>query len=269
MTNETPPGGAELRLLQLEKLYDNLPGLTEALPAIFGLSPEEYASVREGFDDAARHTAEELLTDPQFAERVARLPFKRGDRILAVGDAITSDLQSWAEILRHALTIARPDDDLTVVNGGLGGYTTAMMLRRLLPMLNPAPDWIICELGGADVTRIAGGKTQLALTESIDNLRELQRIAAERTAAQWVWITPIPIDEELAAINNAAQGRSFRNTDLTALADAVKAFDEPVVDLVEVFGVPADPELQGPDGLHPSLAGQRSIVMALVETIST
>ena len=35
-------------------------------------------------------------------------------------------------------------------------------------MLHPAPNWIVCGLGGNDVTRIAGGKPQVGLAESID-----------------------------------------------------------------------------------------------------
>src|SRR5690242_21589566 len=56
-------------------------------------------------------------------------PFPYTTLFRSVGDSVTDDLQSWAEILRHVLTIARPDDDLTVVNAGLSAHTTAMVLR--------------------------------------------------------------------------------------------------------------------------------------------
>ncbi|MFT4220590.1 MAG: hypothetical protein QM611_08750 [Microbacterium sp.] len=134
-----PQAAPQLQYVHLEKLYGYLPGLAESLPAIFGVSLEEYAAIRERFDALARSAAEGLLADREFVDRVARLPFLRGARILAVGDSLTDDLSSWAEILRHVL----------------------------------------------------------------------------------------------------------------AIADAIRAFDEPVVDLVDVFGIPAHPELQGPDGVHP------------------
>jgi len=41
-----------------------------------------------------------------------------------------------------------------------------------------------------------------------------------------------------------------------------------VVDVQAVFGTPADPELQGPDGVHPSLAGQKAIARAFVERLT-
>ncbi len=264
-----PQAAAQLQYVHLEKLYGYLPGLAESLPAIFGVSPEEHAAIRSRFNDEARRGAKQLLADGEFADRVSRLPFPRGSRVLAVGDSITDDLQSWAEILRHVLAIARPDDDLTVVNAGLSAHTTAMILRRWPSLLHPAPVWIICGLGGNDVTRIADSKPQVSLPESIDNLRELRRIA-ERTEAHWAWLTPVPVDEERAAANPGFQygASSWRNTDIAALADAIRAFDDPVVDLVDVFGIPAHPDLQGPDGVHPSSTGQRRIVTALVETLT-
>ncbi|MFT4136347.1 SGNH/GDSL hydrolase family protein [Microbacterium sp.] len=264
-----PQAAAQLQYVHLEKLYGYLPGLAASLPAIFGVSTEEYAAIRDRFNAQALAAAQDLLTNTAFSDQVSRLPFPRGARILAVGDSITDDLQSWAEILRHVLAIARPDDELTVVNAGLSAHATAMILRRWPSLLHPAPDWIICGLGGNDVTRIAGGKPQVTLAESIANLRELRRIAAERTEARWVWLTPVPVDEERAAADPGFRygSSSWRNTDIAALADAVRAFDEPVVDLFDVFGIPANPDLQGPDGVHPSLVGQQRIVTALVETL--
>lgn len=269
-TPHSPPASAQLQYVHLEKLYGYLPGLAHSLPTIFGVTPEEYAAIRDRFDALVRAAAEELLAQPEFADRTARLPFAPGSRILAVGDSITDDLQSWAEILRHVLAVARAGDGLTVVNAGLSAHTSAMILRRWPSLLHPAPDWIVCGLGGNDVTRIAGGKPQVSLTESVENLRELRRIALERTAAQWIWLTPVPVDEERAATHPGFQygASSWRNTDVAALADAIRAFDDPVVDLVDVFGIPADPELQGPDGVHPSLTGQQRIVTALVESLA-
>ncbi len=80
----------------------------------------------------------------------------------------------------------------------------------------------------------------------------------------------MPVDEQrIAAYPPFRFGEStWRNDDLVALARAIMKLPEPVVDLTEVFGVPADPELQGPDGVHPSLAGQTAIVRALVDRLT-
>ena len=60
----------------------------------------------------------------------------------------------------------------------------------------------------------------------------------------------------------------WRNDDLAAVAEAVRRQPDPVVDLYALFGVPANPGWLLPDGLHPSLAGQKAIVTALIERLS-
>ena len=52
------------------------------------------------------------------------------------------------------------------------------------------------------------------------------------------------------------------------MAEAIRGFDEPVVDLTRAFGVPPREESQGPDGVHPSLAGQTVIARAVVERLT-
>jgi acyl-CoA thioesterase I len=262
-----------IQYTHLDKLYGYLPGMARALPAIFGLDAEGYAEVTQRFAAQARQAARQLLADASFAARVDALPFQPGQSVLAVGDSVTDDLQSWAEILRHLLDLRRPGDGMQVVNGGLSAHTTAMVLRRWPATLTKQPDWIICLLGGNDVTRVGPEPTkpQLDLSESVANLVELRRIAQARTTASWVWMTPVPVREDRVAEFPAFRyGQStWRNADVLALAAAIRGFDEPVVDLTRAFGVPAKDELQGPDGVHPSLAGQTAIVTALVQRLTT
>lgn len=260
-----------IQYTHLDKLYGYLPGMADALPAIFGLDAAGYAEVTAGFDARARDAARQLLADDRFAAQVDALPFKPGQRVLAVGDSITDDLQSWVEILRHLLDLQRPGDRIQVLNGGLSAHTTAMVLRRWPSALAASPDWILCGLGGNDVTRVGPEPTklQISLSESVANLRQLRHIAAARTDAAWVWLTPVPVVEERVAAFPAFRfGEStWRNSDISALAAAIREFDEPVVDLEAAFGVPAAPDLQGPDGLHASIAGQAAIVTAVVDRL--
>jgi len=48
----------------------------------------------------------------------------------------------------------------------------------------------------------------------------------------------------------------------------VRGQTDPVVGVQAIFGVPANPDLLLSDGLHPSLAGQKAIVRALVERLT-
>lgn len=267
----SPGTQAWLQYTHLEKLYGYLPGIPRALPGIFDLSPEAYEEIRQSFDAAARAAADELLGDERVAGLVDMLPVRAGQRILAVGDSVTDDLQSWAEILRHLLQIRRGEDAITVINAGLSAHTSAMVLRRWPATLAAEPDLVICALGGNDVTRVGpdAAKPQVSLSETLANLRELRRIARALTTASWAWMTPVPVHEErVGTFKPFTFGLStWRNADITALAEAVLTFDDPVVDLVSTFGVPADPHLQGPDGVHPSLTGQKAIAVALLECL--
>ncbi len=245
-----------LRFTHLDKLYGYLPGLAEALPGIFGLDAAAYDAVLAEYAEQAKAAAEVLLHDTLTPAVVRDLPFAPGDRVLAVGDSVTDDLLSWAELLRHLLDAARPDDGITVVNAGLSAHTTAMVLRRWPSLLAEPPDWVLCCLGGNDVTRIDGGKPQVSAGESLANLGELRRIAG--TGVRWVWLTPVPVDEERAAAHPPFRfGRSsWSNADIVALADGVAELPlahtggpterpDPVIDLVARFGTPPP---RGPAG---------------------
>jgi hypothetical protein len=163
----------------LDKLYGHLPGMPGAVPAVLGMSAEQYAAAVDRFDRRARLAAEGLLEDPAVTEQLDTLLLRAGSTVLAVGDSITDDLQSWCAILGHAL--------------------------------------------------------------------ELRRRVAQHPGFRF--------------------GRSsWRNDDIAALAAEVRGFAEPVVDLTAVFGMPADPDLQGDDGVHPTLAGQATIARAVLAT---
>ncbi|MHA6801558.1 SGNH/GDSL hydrolase family protein [Bounagaea algeriensis] len=262
-----------LRYTHLDKLYGYLPGLVDALPAIFGLTPAQHAEITAGFDDNTRQVATDLLTDARFAAAVDALPFRPGQTVLAVGDSITDDAQSWAEMLRHLLHLRRPADRIQVVNAGLSTHTTAMVLRRWPATLaTTSPDWVLCALGTNDVTRVgpAPAKPQVTLDESLANLAELRRIAEIGAHPSWVWMTPPPVCEDrIAAFPGFQHGQStWANADIAAFAEALHGSAEPVVDLVSAFGTPADPQLQGPDGVHPTLDGQAAITRALIHQLS-
>lgn len=58
------------------------------------------------------------------------------------------------------------------------------------------------------------------------------------------------------------------NTDICALTGAVRRFDDPVVDLSEVIGMPPDPDLLGTDGVHVTIRGHAAIAAAVVDRLA-
>ncbi|MEO3785682.1 SGNH/GDSL hydrolase family protein [Actinocorallia sp. B10E7] len=261
-----------IRFQHPEKTLGYLGGLDdERLASLFGLDAPSYRRLRREHADQARSAARELLEEPGFAEKVDRLPFAPGQRIVALGESTTADLLSWFEILRHLLEIRRPQDGLSLVNLAVSGQTTTQALTALPALAFRDPDWVLCMLGANDAQRLGvDGPTLVSLPETERNLRTLRDLAARGTPARWVWLTPAPADEaRVVAYPHFQRARlHWKNTDLDAVARTLTGLEDVTVDtagaLAERPGT--DPHLE--DGLHLSLAGQRALAAALVGVLA-
>lgn len=260
---------ALLRYSHPEKAYPTLSEM--AIAALFDIPVESWRQIKSECAAAARQAAAELLAEPDFALRVGRLPFAPGSTIVGLGDSITDDWLSWIEILRALLAIQRPDDHIRVVNAGVSGQTTTQMFYRVFYTI-PAekPDWIICMAGTNDARRYGDKslKPEVSSEETAKNLAQLRDFGATRTSARWVWMTPPPvIPDRIRSHGEMAPGLIWTSEDVAAVADIVRQQKDAIVDLQRLFGVPPNPDYF-PDGLHPSLAGQKLITKALVEALS-
>ncbi|NQU09456.1 SGNH/GDSL hydrolase family protein [bacterium] len=240
--------------------------------AVYGISLKRYRAIRARFAVRVRRAARQLLQDKAFARQVDQLPFARGAVVVGFGDSITDDHQSWLEILRELLAVRRPRDGIRLVNAGVSGDTSAQLISRCLEVVALAPDWIITMVGTND-TRLHGQsptKCLVSVEETVRNLKMLRHVAATRTKARWVWMTPARVIERKITKfwSLGAFEMAWRNKDLDALARVLRRQREPVVDLQRVFGRPANPRLLMADGLHPNLAGQQAIVRALVAKLA-
>jgi lysophospholipase L1-like esterase len=192
--------------------------------------------------------------------------------VVALGDSLTDDFQSWAEILARALALRRGGDGIRVVNAGVSGETTTDVRKRLVAVAREEPAWVIVLVGTNDVRRHGHGVAEplVSREESARNLGLIRDFLGKRTRARLQWMTPPPVSEEWIA-----RDRRFRlmeqgwdDSELEARAEFVHALGDPVVDLGRAFGRPCPPELLLPDGLHPSLEGQERILRALLESLS-
>lgn len=266
-----------LQFQHKEKLLSYIPGVNDAnIAALWGLDAATYRRVRDEFAERAVQAAASLLADPGFAARVDRLPFAPGTTVVGLGDSITDDDQSWLEILRYLLKQRRPGDRIRISNEGVSGDTTLQMISRFLDVVLQEPAWILC-LAGTNDARLHGQyptKTLVSASETTKNLDMLRHFGATQCPAQWLWITPAGVIEE--QIENdwflSPFELRWRNCDLIAVAEAMATVAEQggdlLVNLQQVFGMPPDPALLLPDGLHPSLVGQTAIVRAVVETLT-
>lgn len=265
---------AQVRYVHPEKVYDYLPGFQdEALIAsLFELDVGTYRSIREQFADTAMMAAGELLEDIAFTGRVDQLPFQPGATVVGIGESDMDDLQSSLEILRHLLHIRRPDDGIDILNLAISGQATSEAVGRFSAiLLQHEPDWVLCGLGGNDTLRNGreATKTRVSIEETQLNLTELHHLATTRSSTEWVWLTRWAIDSERIAANPVfqEQGISIRNDDWSAINAFVRQQEGRVVDLEPLFGQPPAPEFLEPDGLHPTLAGQKEIARVLVESL--
>lgn len=256
-----------------EKIIGGLSGLGDAmLAALFGIDAALYRQIKDQFAANARGAAEELLSDADFAAKVDRIPFLPGETIVGLGDSITDDWQSWLEILRNLIAIRRPSDNLKIVNAGISGHTTADINGRFLDIVAMQPKWILCMAGTNDARKhgLRPTKSMVGLEETGKNLVMLRAFSANQTTAQWIWITPPTLIQEKVAAHwfLGPLQLSFSNDHVAAIADLMRQLRDPVVDLQQIFGIPANPDYLLDDGLHPSLAGQKAIVRAVVEKLA-
>jgi acyl-CoA thioesterase I len=254
-------------------VYAGFPGkLTdEAIAGLFGISLADYRQITAGFAANALCAAHELLAEAGFAESIDQLPFSPGDKVVALGDSLTDDSQSWFEILRNVLALRRESDGLILVNAGISAQTTTEIFKRFLDVVHEQPAWILCPMGANDTWywTAAPLKLSVSLEETKQNLLAMRQAAAVLTRSRWVWMTPPPFiaDQVMVHWYQGAFEMLTRNEDVQAIAQFISHQPGPLVDLQAVFGFPARRELLMDDGLHPTLEGHKAIVRALVHVL--
>jgi acyl-CoA thioesterase I len=183
-----------------------------------------------------------------------------GATIVALGDSITDDRLSWAEILRECLP-----PEVTLINAGVSGDTTACVWRRLYGVVLLEPDLVITMLGTNDCQR--HGPSCELLVDGAESARNLASIAGwlRAAGARLLWITPPPVLEEALAQAVAPRPFSVRDADVRAIAEAIHRLGDPVIDLHELFE--GRPGLLMEDGVHPTLEGQTAIAAAVASAL--
>ncbi|MFC9434606.1 SGNH/GDSL hydrolase family protein [Nocardia sp. NPDC057030] len=248
-----------------------LNGIADAhIAALFGLTADEYHSLRAGFAEQARTAAAGLLTEAWVAGQVDRLPFAAGDHVVALGESSTADRLSWFEILRHLLELRRPGDGIELTNLAVSGATTTQTLKGIAALGFQRPNWVLCQLGANDAQRLGSdGPRVVSAEETARNLTLLHDEGVRSSDTRWIWLTPHDMDETLiAAYPPFQQARiSWRTADHGQTAQLLLDRPEPAVDVLAVTR--PRPGLFEPDGVHLSAAGQvavaRTVVSALAE----
>jgi lysophospholipase L1-like esterase len=237
--------------------------LNNFVAAALHINPATLADYRRTFADSRAATVKTLLTDPDFTRTLDRLPFKPGDRVAVLGDSMSADALSWANLLRDVLDATH--HDVEVINQSVTGRTTAEAITAFPALLAERPTIILILLGVNDARRYANiaGIRVASANETRRNLSALREMAALEAGTTAILITPPP-----AAPTDRPSTRSlWKTTDLDQLAAIVRDIDKHAVELRS--GATPPPGFWLADGVHPSAAGQVQILRTVIAGLAS
>lgn len=121
------------------------------LAALFGTDAGDFRGRLERFDESNRDAAAALSAEPGAAARIAALPYRPGEHVVALRESTTADRLCWFEVLRHLFP-----EGVRCTKLAVSGSTTTQARAQQLPVLGfQRPDWVLCMLGANDVQRSA------------------------------------------------------------------------------------------------------------------
>lgn len=271
-----------LQFLNLEKRYPLLPGIEneEAIAGLMGIEHDELRKLRDRFATNAKEAAIELLEDGEVAEWIEKLPFEKGDTIIALGDSITDDLQGWFNVFQHVLEIGLETPDLTFVNSGVSYDTSTDALKRLnRDVLDHDPDWVIVALGTFDAQRlhVAPDRPLVSLADYWENMNTIESTVAEVTDNPLIWMTPPPVISEMLEDIRLFNFNIYEE-DLNGYREILTGKKGYIVDPLGERMHDEDDESEDDDlpsawnylsdGLHPSLSGHVNTVKELIRFLA-
>jgi lysophospholipase L1-like esterase len=262
-----------ISFLNLEKRFPLLPGAQtiSGVAGLIGLTEQELVDARTRLDDQAQLAAEEILKDSAMPNLVAKLPFKKKQVIVALGDSLTDDLQGWFEIFRHLVDQVCPDLELEWVNMAVSEDTSFDTLRRLnRSVIDREPDWVFISTGTFDAMRLHAtpDRTFVSLTEFWENLITLENTIGQITKNPIVWITPPPVIPDLM-IRMPLFEATLDEVDLKQYREVLAGRAGYIVDPKGFrMGNPPEEWNYLPDGFHPSIPGSIRTVIEVIKTLN-
>lgn len=178
--------------------------------------------------------------------------------ILFFGNSLTAGYgldtnESFPSLIQNRLDSL--DLNYTVINAGLSGETTAAGKNRLGWVLKQKVDIFVLELGAND------GLRGIPLDETRSNLQTIIDVVRDKNAETKIILAGMQIPP------NMGQGytREFR----TIFPDLAEKNDLQLIPFL-LDGVAGKPELNLPDGIHPTAEGQKIVtnnVWAVLEEL--
>ena len=220
-------------------MYPNPGALDEqVVAALLGCEPERLAEIRSALGSVLNLACDELFANEGFEQSVRSLPFAPGDVVVAVGDSITADALSWAELLVASLRRVGPVE-WTLINAAVSSTTSSDLIANFESIASKNPSHVIAMIGTNDARRHGrGAKARMTSpTETARNLRLYGEMVRRLSRARLILLTPPPIHEERALRHSAfAEGNvSWRFSEVVQVAEIVRRQRGSVVDIHRAF----------------------------------
>jgi lysophospholipase L1-like esterase len=215
-----------------------------------------------GIDRRYRENVERLAAS---LPRRAQAPLEHPLTILALGDSITSDRESWARILARYW---REDPRRRILDCAVSGDTTASLLERYHSTVgNQEFDWVVLFIGTNDCRQLDERTPMVSLEEYRRNLEILlDRLSGKRL----VLVSLPPADNERFRAFFPESGNVYEAGHLEEanrlLRELASRRGLPLADLAAGLK-PLGAEALEPDGLHLSSAGQLVLCRLLLEIL--
>ena len=196
-------------------------------------------------------------------------------RIVFFGDSITESGRNlmdrtdlgvgYVKIVSGKLRLLYPEKTLEFINRGVGGETTADLLKRIQEdVIDEHPDVVVLEVGINDVWRRFALGQVVTPEEFRANYTQLVK-QLKATGAKVVLIQPFVLPME-----DKQRFRPFVNTFNNIIREIAHAEQVALVPMDEIFtGVTQDiaPSQFSSDGVHPTHRGCRYIADALIKEL--
>jgi acyl-CoA thioesterase I len=169
--------------------------------------------------------------------------------IVALGDSLTGGYgvaqeAAWPALLESRLRLE--GYAYRVVNAGVSGDTTAGGLRRVDWVLRARPEIVIVALGANDGLR---GQSVTAMRANLSAVVERLKASEARVLLAGMRVPP-------------NYGAEYARQFAQAFPDVARQARVPLVPFL-LDGVAAEPRLNQPDGVHPTVEGHRVIAQHL------
>lgn len=191
------------------------------------------------------NTAEEKTRANELKERVEEQTVDDGKVILFYGNSITAGYGLDLSEAFPALIQNRLDSlgyDYRVINAGLSGETSASGLSRIEWVMRTPIDIFVLELGGND------GLRGISLNETRRNLESiLMKVKAEYPQVKII-VAGMQIPPNM--------GQEYTEEFRTIFPALAEKFDAALIPFL-LDGVGGNPELNLPDGIHPTAEGHK------------